>query len=200
MSIVDVAKRLRTILQMMVYCYKKREELETTFPHLKQVNKKMYRDIADGLFGIPMFGGSFISLSNIGFCGYSQGKSPLFSNEPIKFTIMEVERRQVWNNETRCFEAQDLLPVSMSADHRIFDANIPIPKLMISYFDKMFKKMVDDLKQPISNKDKNDNSHFLKSIEDLLDTNLEIGYKILNLLQTMWPNYLTLEEIIAKAS
>lgn len=200
MHIVDVARRLRNILQMMVYCYKKREELEMTFPHLKLINKKMYQELSGGLLGIPTFGSPFISLSNIGYCGYSQAKSPLFSNEAIKFTIMEVERRQVWNNETRCFEAQDLLPVSMSADHRIFDGNIPIPKLIITYFDKMFKKMVDDLKQPITHKEQNDSSHFLKSIETLIDTNLEIGYKILNLLQTIWPNYLTLEEIIAKAN
>ncbi|KTD65254.1 2-oxo acid dehydrogenase subunit E2 [Legionella spiritensis] len=197
-SLPELSARIRNVMKMMVYCYKKRELLETQHPHLKTIIDNMLYDFANDLYDYPMPGNSVVSLSNIGFCGYSQTKSPLRVNEAIKFTLLEVERRPVWNKKTNSFEPQDIMPVSISADHRIFDGNLPVPKITVDCFERTFAKMQNDLTKPIQHTSKSQEPQLVKTIDRILEHNLEAGYKALLALQTYWVEFLRVEDILSK--
>lgn len=187
--------QIRQLIELMVYCYKKREELEQIHPDLKASMDKIYEDMAFGAYPFPFPGNPIISVSGIGFCGYSQGISPMRKNETVKFTLLTVERKPVWNHEKQCFEPKDLLPISMSGDHRVFDGGIPMPKLMSDYFQRVFQQMLETKSMNESHhtdniKNKIFNHYFQSKIEELLSTNLMLGYQMLTMMQTMWPAYL----------
>ena len=160
----------------------------------KKLMNDMIYDFAYNTYSYPIGGTPFVSISNIGFCGYSQCKSPLRNNESMKFTLMEVERKPVWDKETQSFKPEDVLPVSISADHRIFDGNLPVPKMTSEYFNLMFKKMLQD-KDTLS-KSSPDYTPVEKLIDQLLAINVEIGYKTLLFLQTYWCDFLSVEDMM----
>lgn len=195
MNVPELATRIRTVLQMMVYCFKKREELEQAHPHLKLIGEKIVYDFANDLYAYPIPGNSVVSLSNIGHCGYTQTKSPLRSNEAMKFTLLEVEKKPVWNKVTQTFEPQDLLPVSISADHRIFDGNIPIPKITQALFQRSFEYMRRTKPQPQTPLPQQQNAQFIILLDRILTNHLELGYKSLSILQTAWPEFMALESL-----
>lgn len=195
-TIKELALKVQNVLKMMVYCYKKREFLENQFPELKAIVDERLYEFVNGVYGYPAPGNPFISLSNIGFCGYDHAISPLRSNEAIKFTLMEIEKKPVWNEDKQAFEPQDLLPVSMSGDHRIFDGNMPIPKLTRYYFEKTFKKMLRELNQPVTNPALTHDIQLIKSLDQLIAHNVEMGYKTVLFLQTYWPEFLSVEELL----
>ena len=196
MSAIELAQRIRDIVPMMVYCYKKREELEKKYPNLKLTDEKELLDFAYNVYGLPLPGSSLITISNIGFWGYTDAKSPLFKNESMKIVLLEVERKQVWNKEGQVFETQDHLPVSISADHRVFDGNQPIPKLINHYFQQLFQKMQADLKKTTFIKPAFDSKSFIKTAETIVNIHPEIGYKFLSALQTIWPEFLAPEDLM----
>ena len=129
--------KIKRAVQMMVYCYTKREQVENKHPDLKHTLDEMLYGYAHDIYPYPT--------SNIGFCGYSQAVSPLRKHEGQKVTLLMVERKPVWNQVTQSFEARDLLPVSISADHRVFDGNLPIPKMMSKSFNLVFEQMLQDI-------------------------------------------------------
>lgn len=197
-----LSAKIKQIIPMMVYCYKKREQLEREHPRLRAIQNNVINELSDTVFCpiLPAIPG--VCLSNIGASGYTQAKSPLLSHEAIKITIMAVQKTPVWCELTKAFVARDLLPVSMSADHRIFGA-MPIPKIMERVYQEVFAKMV-------SNQSKADGmiakaTHFMettfndtflvKKIDDLLAENVEFGYLALMIIQTMWPDFLSVEEV-----
>jgi 2-oxoacid dehydrogenases acyltransferase (catalytic domain) len=192
----SLAIKIKNIRSLMVYCFKKREQLEKEHPQLTTIMNKTLYAFANDLYPYPIPGNSVVSLSNIGNCGYTQTKSPLRANEVMKVTLLAVERRPVWNHETQALEMQDILPVSVSADHRIFDGNIPVPKLVDHYFKKTFSKMLNSLTEPIKASPQDLDAKFARLIENLLANNLEIGYKVLTLLQTYWLDFLSIEELL----
>lgn len=192
LKLSELATKIQTIMKMMMYCYKKREHLEKTDPRVQKLMSDMIHDFAYNTYPNPIAGTPFVSLSNIGFCGYSQCKSPLRCNESMKFTLMEIERKLVWQKDTQSFEAQDILPVSISADHRIFDGNLPVPKMTSEYFTIMFAKMLQDI--PTSNPSTSQYEHVEKLLDQLISSNIEMGYKILLLLQTYWFDFISIEE------
>lgn len=195
MSLMELAEKIRNIMKTMIFCYKKREFLEQNNPRVKELMKEMMHEFAYSTYDYPMPGTPFVSLSNIGYCGYSQCKSPLRRNESMKFTLMEIERKLVWQKETQSFEPRDMLPVSISADHRIFDGNLPVPKMTEEYFNKMFAEMV---KNPTCSKPLPDETkEFEELIEQLISHNIEIGYKFLLLIQTYWFDFISIEECYA---
>ena len=196
MSVKTIAVRIRQIMQMMVYCYKKREQLEQEHPELKGIFHADAYDYAYGLYEFPLVANPFTTLSNIGFCGYTQAKSPLRRNEGLKFTIYEIERKPVWNKEKEAFEPQDIMPVSVSADHRIFDGNLPIPKLVIKLFQENFERMLKDTEPPVLIPMQD--AEITKSLEELLEKNLELGYKALLAMQTVWVDFMKFDEVLAK--
>lgn len=185
---------IRTILQQMVFCYKKREQLEKEHPILKNSLDEILDGFRDLYYPSPLLGNSVVSLSNIGFCGYSQAKSPLRTNEALKFTLLQVERKPKWNEETNKFEPKEMLPISISADHRIFDGNLAIPHLIESNFKIMFNKMITESPKELTLHQKNED--FIETLDKVLATNLEIGYKILCFLQTYWVDNVPIEDIM----
>ncbi len=194
MPAATLANRIRQILGMMVYCYQKREFLESKHPELKEIQNKLFSEFQSPFsqMTLPLLPG--VCLSNIGFCGYSQGKSPLLPNEPAKLTLFEVEKRLVWSKTSNDFEARDLLPVSLSVDHRVFDGHIPTPKLMSKSFDLIFTKMKEETRKKPLARDLNEQQ--LKAVLDgLIKANLEIGYLTLMTLQTLWPDFISIEEL-----
>ncbi|MDI9819776.1 2-oxo acid dehydrogenase subunit E2 [Legionella sp. PL877] len=195
LTVQQLALNIRNIIKMMVFCFKKREQLEKEHPFLRElINDALYEFVND-YYDYPMPGNSVVSVSNIGFCGYAQAKSPLRSNEAIKFTLLEVERKPVWNQKTQTFEPQDMLPVSISADHRVFDGNLPVPKMIASDFNYMFEKMMQEASVPVR-APQNPEGKFIKLFEQLLANNLELGYKALLALQTYWVDALKLEDLL----
>lgn len=211
LTVSQLAEKIRQIIKMMVYCYKKREELEKANPHLIDSIDSLVSEMAYGAYPYPLLGNPAVSVSNIGHCGYSRSKSPLFRNESMKFVLLEVERKMVWNKLTREFEAQDILPVSISADHRIFDGNIPVPKILANCFDRVFDKMLQEREQAKKTQEFiNATKDKVRSqvldfgmphiIDELLKTNLELGYKLLYLYQTLWTDFVSFESLISMTS
>ncbi|KTD33284.1 putative CoA-dependent acyltransferase [Legionella nautarum] len=189
----ELATKIRSKVKMMVLCYKKREQLEKENPRLKNIMDNILADLANDFYGYPMINNSIVTLSNIGHCGYSQGKSPLRPNEMVKVTLFAVEKKPVWNNETKEFEPQDLLPISVTADHRIFDGNLPIPKMFDGYFQRCFAKMLERAAEPV--KTIPPSLSFAKFLDQMISTNIDLGYEFLMLLQTYWLDFLDLEEM-----
>ena len=196
----ELASRIRHVMKMMVYCYKKREEMECKHPHLVDLADDALTSFFHDVYGYPIPGSAIVSLSTIGACGYSQTKSPLRCNESMKFTLLEIERKPVWNHETKIFEPQDIMPVSVSADHRIFDGNIPVPKIMDAYFQKAFVKMKGDLIESFQEPkaQPNEASNLVKIIEQLQAHNVEAAYAALLVLQTYWLDYMQIEDLLSK--
>jgi hypothetical protein len=195
LSLQQLAVKIRNILRMMVYCFKKREALENAHPYLTEFMEDAIYESCNELYANPMPGNAVISLSNIGFYGYTGTKSPLRRNEAMKYTILEVERRLVWNKKTGQFDPQDMLPVSISADHRIFDGNSPVPALVSKYFNEMFEKMLKDQCFPVKTVQRPDGK-FSQLLEQLIANNRELAYKALLVLQTYWLDAFAIEELL----
>lgn len=198
LTVQELAIRIRETLKMMVYCFKKREQLEKEHPYLSLIVDEALYDFANEFYPYPIPGSPVVSLSNIGFCGYSHTKSPLRINESMKFTLLEVERKLVWNKLTGAFEPEDILPVSISADHRIFDGNKPVPKMLMAYFQKAFSQMIENLSVPAKIYPRDQGTQFVKLLEQLLANNLELGYRALVVLQTYWLDFLDLQDLLNK--
>jgi hypothetical protein len=184
--------RLRQALEGMVYCYKRRVALEAEHPHLARMMNQALQEMENGAYPYPIPGNSIVSVSNIGHTGFKRGKSPLRINEAIKFTLFEVERKPVWNDEMQSFEPQDSLPVSISADHRILDGNSTFPKHLPIYFnhvlDRISSDTPGDAPAAFNIKEVND------LLEMIIDAQLELGYKLLVMLQTLWFDPIKLED------
>jgi hypothetical protein len=192
-SVESLAVRIRKILAMMVYCFKKREILERQHPHLKMVQSKLFDESRSPFSRMSLPVSPGFCLSNIGSCGYSQGTSPLLPTEPAKLTLFAVERRPVWSKATNAFEARDILPLSMSADHRIFDGNIRTPKLMSRLFQEIFMRMDQGKTKPL--KMEFNEQQMKGMVDNLIDANLEMAYMMLMTLQTVWPDFLSISDL-----
>lgn len=206
MSFFELSNRIRLVVEMMSYCYKKREELEKKHPQLKTIVEGALFDFNYGTYAYPLLGSSMVTLSNIGSCGYVRTKSPLRSNESMKYTLLAVERKQVWNKYTHTFEVQDILPISISADHRIFDGNLPIPKIVSGLFQQMFQRMVEDKEKQVKNpayvavmsgvSERAQGVAFNTWLDEMIVQNVEVGYKALTILQNLWPDFVGIDEFI----
>ena len=208
MSIEALTSRIRQVIKMMTFCYKKREQLERSHPHLKSIVNDMLFDFNYGTYAYPMPGSSMVTLSNVGSYGYTGTKSPLRSNESMRFTLLEVERKQVWNKETHALELQDILPVSISADHRIFDGNLPLPKIVTQLFHQRFK-MIEENTAFTKTHSGNDAQYanefnqivaYNTALDQILSHNLEVGYKMLTTLQSIWPDFMEIDDFLTNNS
>ncbi len=194
-TLQELSLKIRNTLKRMVFCFKKREQIEQKHPELGQIMESLLYESANNFYPYPFPGNSVVSVSNIGFCGYSQAKSPLRINEALKFTLLTVERRPIWNHSTKAFEPRDILPISISADHRIFDGNVPVPKLIASCFEDVFTKMINDFDNPMPKGKNEDSPHFIKQVEELIEANLALGYRALLFLQTYWPEFIQFDKL-----
>ena len=200
LTVQALAAKIRDVLQLMVYCYMTREQIELKHPELKRNLDATLYDSAHDTYAYPDPGSPVVSISSIGFCGYSQAVSPLRKKESLKVTLLTVERKPVWNHSTQSFEPKDLLPVSISADHRVFDGNLPIPKLLDSSFQIMFQQMLERINEPVKAVPSSQLTDFKKIIDKMLTENLELGYRALATLQNVWPNFVDIEEIFKGVS
>ena len=125
--------------------------------------------------------------------------SPLRRNEALKFTLLAVERKQVWNQATGAFEIQDILPVSISADHRIFDANTPVPQHTCQFYEVMFDRMLNGDTTGATAPgalSPEEEKQWIQRLELLIEKNVTVAFKVLLLLQTYWFDFLPLEEVM----
>lgn len=195
----QLSLRIRSIIKMMAYCFHQRQQLEILHPHLTGMIDKALYEFNNDDYDYPFPGNAVVSLSNIGAYGYTQTKSPLRVNEAMKFTLLEIERKPVWNKQTQAFEPQDILPVSISADHRIFDGNVPVPKMLTDCLARMFTKMKHDMANPrplISHQSQEE--QFKELIEQSIANNVEMTYKILMGLQTYWLDFIEVETLLSE--
>ena len=197
----ELAEKIAFSVQLMTYCYKKREQIEHEHPHLKQNLDRLLYDWAHDIYPYPVPGDAIIPLSNVGFCGYSQAVSPLRKQESFKFTLLSVEKKLVWNHDSCEFEPRDLLPISVSADHRIFDGNSPLKKLIDNSFQTMFNQMLKDpvdslIKKSVGSiNSAHKNTRFKSLVDKLLAENLDLGYRVLCLLQVLYYDFIDVEDI-----
>ena len=105
------------------------------------------------------------------------------------YSRFEVERRPVWSKTTNNF----ILPVSLSVDHRVFDGHLATPKWMSQVFQDVFQRIELSTTKP--SKMNLDKQLAVAMIDKLLDANLEIGYRALMALQTMWPDFLSIDDL-----
>lgn len=191
-SVTDLYSKIKQAVYLMAYCYKQRLKLEGLYPELKAQMDAEFKQLQPGPHALPPPGISpALSVSNISACGFTQGKSPLRRSEVLKLTLFEVDRKLMWDRSTQSFEAQDILPVSLSADHRIFDGNIPIAKFVSQSFNEMFLKMTSD--GTTSSKAKIKNSELIDILENFIAGDIELAYKILTMLQTTWIDFVSID-------
>lgn len=184
-SLID---RVKMNLKMMVYCYQRRLALEQEHPDFAVLMDEAMHEIATGVYPYPMAGNPMVSLSNNGFAGYTRAKSPLRVNEALKLTLLAVQRKPVWNEASQAFEPQDSLPVSVSADHRIFNGDIPVPQYLTEAFHQVFDDMLSSSPKQ-KKQDRLDERHMVKMLDSLIAVQPKVGYKVLVALQTVWPDF-----------
>ncbi len=188
LTVQALSARIKQIVAMMVYCYKKREQVENEHPGIASLYDNLLDEMKDPVYRpvLPEVPG--VCLSNNGAAGYIQGTSPLLSNETSKITLFEVQRTPVWSKISNTFEARDLLPVSVSVDHRVYGGDLPTPKALTEIFQDVFQRMNPYEKTWL--KMNKDEWLIKKMVDRLLAENLEFGYMTLMTLQTMWPEYI----------
>jgi hypothetical protein len=197
MSIPELATKIRFIVKLMSFCFNRRTALEQQFPHLKTIADEIVYQLLNDKYPYPLPGSSIVSLGNIGFCGYKRGKSPLRFNESVKFTLLEIEKKPIWDEAKQNFLPQDVLPVSVSADHRIFDGNLPIPKIINKNFHAMFRRMLEQPPLPSRVQAEFDfETEFMNKIEQLIASQLELGYKLMVFLQTYWFDFVVIDDLL----
>lgn len=114
----------------------------------------------------------------------------------MKMVMLQIERKQVWNKSSESFEIQDHLPISISADHRIFDGNLPVPQMLNDSLQNMFQKMLHDLNHASASSEEFHSDQFIKAIDDLLEINMELGYKFICSLQVFWPDFFAWDNLL----
>lgn len=111
------------------------------------------------MFILALFLSVMEHIANAQECGYEQVVAPLLKQTNLQLTLLAVDRKPVWNNATRSFEPKDVLPVSLSADGRIFDGTLPVPKILNDSFQLMFEKMNERMKSPLKDSDIAENNY-----------------------------------------
>ncbi len=164
----QLTSKIKHALQLMKYCYNKCVEIEKEHPNIKQQLDDMLYSYAHDVYPCPSPGMHTIFLSNLGSYGYSQATSPLLKQTGLHILLLAIERKSVWNNATQSFEIKDLLPVSISADSRIFDVLLPIPDLLNEAFQTALQKMEQEDDEP-SIRETAELSNYQKKIEQLAD-------------------------------
>ena len=200
MSIFELTQHIQFDMSAMVYSYKRTQALKQEHPHLMDQFNEVFIPRSENFFRYPFTARPTISLSNIGHWGYDMPISPLFPNETVKLTLAKVDKRQVWNNQSKCFEVRDILPVGISVDHRVFDGNIPVPKMMQTAFDEMFTAMQKSVPptEPVHSPTALD--EYIALSERLLKNELESTFKALYLASHFWRNHSGIQEFMKSSN
>ncbi|MBA4260260.1 MAG: hypothetical protein C0446_13935 [Chitinophaga sp.] len=141
LNVENLLEKIEQHKKLIAYAYKKREQLEFEFPELKEEFQSVLYNGTYDIYPFPAPGSYGVYLSNIGHLGYTKAKVPLSKHMGLHATLLAVQRTNVWNNDSKSFEIKDFLPISFSADIRVFDGLLPIPDLMNQAFQTMLQKM-----------------------------------------------------------
>ncbi len=199
MHVLELAKHIQYDIKNMVFCYQRSQQLKKDHPYLMDSFNETFTPRSETIFNDPFFAKPTISLSNIGHWGYEVPISPLFPNETVKLTLGKIERKQVWNNTSKTFEVRDILPVGISVDHRVFDANIPVPKVMQTAFDDVFLAMQQNPLPTAPLKYSVDHNEFVELSNKLVESDLELGFGCLFVSSQVWKNHNAIKLLIQKA-
>lgn len=199
MHIAELAQHIQHDIQMMTYCYQRSQALKKEHPYLMDLFNDIFVPRSETYFRYPFVARPAISISNIGHWGYEAPISPLFPNETVKFTLAKIEKKQIWNNQTKCFEARDILPMGITLDHRVFDANIPAPQMLQKAFDDVFLAMQQSSPSTTPVRSKNELNEFVTYCEKLLKKELEFTFRALYLGSHVWKNHSALKELMEKS-
>ncbi|MGL5742367.1 MAG: hypothetical protein ACRCXC_07365 [Legionella sp.] len=180
----EITARTNRAIQVMSYCYKKREHVEKEHPELKQRLDDLLYGYAHDVYPCPLPGSYSVYLSNVGKYGYTQVTTPLLKQTGLHVALLAVERKSVWNKVTKSFETKDLLPISISADGRIFDGLLQIPDLLNEAFQTALQTMREqapDAKRKESVEIKHYGDKIEQMTEDLLTKrNIVRGGKLMS--------------------
>lgn len=147
-SLQALSLRIQNYIEIMSYARYKSEELAQENPKLLENFYNVTVPDHNDVFQDILLPNGMISLTNVAPWGGEQSLSPLLPYEVLKLTMSQVERKQVWNNRAKTFEIQDRLPMSLSADHRVFDANVGTPKMLQIALDEMIDKLEQNAEEP----------------------------------------------------
>ena len=187
MDIRSLSKQIRDVIAVMVFCYHECRKLEQAHPELAFFHQAWLKSLRDPFYPIPIPTAPFVSLSNIAMSGLYTGTSPLMKNEAVKLTLLRAEKKQVFDPKTSNFVVKDILPVCLSADHRVFDANWP----MQSYFQESFTQVLSQVQSGKGLKYNDiDILSLINKMSHELDAFPGLQYQCFSMLQTLWPSFM----------
>lgn len=173
MPVNKLLEKIQRSKQMMSWCYKKREQIEKEYPELKRDLDESLYDEAHSLYPCPLPGSQSVFLCNIGSYGYNQGVIPLAKHTGFHILLLAVEKKPVWDKTSQSFVARDILPISISADARIFDGLFPMPDALNKGFQAAFQKMKEQEENPLLRLEKTESQKKEDKITDELLSKVE---------------------------
>lgn len=186
-SLNEISERVQNYVEIMSYARYKTEELVEENPELLA---KFFSTIVpdrNDAFKELLSPRAIFTLTNVGPWGGEQNLSPLLPFEALKLVMSQVERKQVWNNKTKEFEIQDRLPVGLSADHRVFDANMGTPKRLQIALDEMIDKLEQNTDSQHTDGIKPvDINQFMEFSNKILEDDLNLGFRFLKVRSHYW--------------
>lgn len=138
---IKLFERVQRSKRYMQYCYQKRQEIEKEHPHIKEKMDTLLYQHAHDLYEFPTAGHHSVYISNVGQYGYSHAKVPLPKHAGLHISLLAVERKPVWNEQLKSFENQDLLPIAISADSRVFDGQLALPRMLNAAFQEALRTL-----------------------------------------------------------
>lgn len=145
LSVKDLLGKVERSKQMMRFCFDKRQQLEQEYAALKQCLDDDFDELAHHVHPFPMAGNHGLYLCDIGQYGYTHAKLPLPTAGGLFMALLAPERKQVWCRVTKAFVIQDIQPVSISADVRVFDGQLAIADKLNNAFKQMLAKFTSQV-------------------------------------------------------
>lgn len=195
----ELSERVQNYIEIMSYARYKAKELVEENPKL--LTKLFSTTIPEpnDIFNEILSPRAIFTLTNVGPWGGEQNLSPLLPFEALKLTMSQVERKQIWNNKVKEFEIQDRLPVGLSADHRVFDANMGTPKKLQIALDEMIDKLEQNTDSKHIDAIKHvDINQFIEISNRMLDDDLNLGFHFLTASSHYWQSDSDIEALHEK--
>lgn len=186
LSLHDLSEKVINTIEIMSYCKYKADELAKAHPELDTNFYDYYLRHDNDIFSDLYPPHPVSSLSNVGIFGYESAYSPLLPFETQKFTICEVDKKQVWDRKTSSFVIRDLLPVGVSVDHRVFDGNMSLKKMTQIAFDDMLSKLEGDEIKIEKKKKPRKFDEFINFAEEIIQHNRVFAFRFLKLSSQLW--------------
>lgn len=181
----ELQARIQFGVEIQLMCFQRKQALVNAHPHLRKKFEGIYYDSLNSVYPLALSDNLTVPISNLGAFGYTGAKSPLLPNDSLKVTLLKVERKPVWNEEKQNFVPRDILPISVSADHRVLDGNIHLPLLATKAFEYVCTKWHRDEKENIAPSEYS-LAPFSQYIDYFLEQEVELGYQLLCAFQAIW--------------